>query len=92
VAEVAGGRFAIASETVVVELFFDDVTGEPTRVTSSNDGAATLARFTLANGAKVFSTTREIPAGSSEYVVPANLAHRIDFLSGDVFVEVEHAT
>ena len=34
-AEVAGARFAFDDEGVVIQVWYDDVTGHPTRVTST---------------------------------------------------------
>lgn len=90
-AEVSGARFAFADEGVVIQVWYDDVSGHPTRVTSENAGAASEVTFTVASGSRTFSATRIVESGSTEYVVPTNLANRVNFLTNDCYLAATHA-
>lgn len=87
-AEALLERFAFNDEAIVIEVFYDDVTGHPTRVTSDNrSGASQAIAYTLANRNRSFTGTHTVPVGGEEFTVPTNLANRIDVLSGDVSLE-----
>jgi hypothetical protein len=89
--EVAGARFAFSDESVVIQVYYDDVTGHPTRVTASNTGSASEVTYTVASGDRTFSGTRTVPAGSEDYSIPTGLASRVNFLTNDCYLAATHA-
>lgn len=89
-AERVGSRVAFDDEAVAVTVYYEDTTGHPTRIVSENDGEATQVTFTISSANRAWTGTRTIQAGTVDYSVPAGLANRIDFNTGDVAIDAAH--
>lgn len=88
-AEKILGSWSFQSESVTLVLLYDDVSGRPTRLMATVRQTCTL-KATLSTANKVYRATRTFQPGYEEYVIPTNVASRINVLTGDVNIEVEH--
>lgn len=88
-AEKVYGSWSFQSESISLQLYYDDVTGHPTRIVAVVRQTCTL-KATVSNGNKVYTATRTFQPGYENFAVPTNVGSRINFLTGDAVIEVEH--
>jgi len=82
-AEVVGPRASFPPAGLTVTVYYDDVTGQPTRVVAENPQGKVVCYFEVSSGDRTKKFTTTIPSGTTEWQVTPAIARKINILTGD---------